>query len=212
LISISTYNQGHRGGSTLTEQFKTALQTLPLYTNINQWNEFAGQIEGQGSGPDHNIYMDSYNVTHNNDMEPTDLNECAYRGCGGWGFQLLNIQRALSAMFREVERGQSPSFAIVTISSPIRNAIIVGNSLTVEWNIIGKEPSGFAVQVDYELYQKVAATERQFTFNLDTLPKGSHLVRVIALDVTTPYQISELQADKPNPFPISCGALVPINT
>jgi hypothetical protein len=201
--------RGHCGGSTFIKQFKIALQTLPLFTNINQWNEFAGQLEGQGYGPDHDIYTDSYNVTHNNDMEPTDLNECAYRGCGGWGFQLLNIQRALSDMFRQVERGEKPSFCILTISSPERNATVSGN-LTIEWNIIGKEPSAFAIQIDTH-YQKVPAFERKFIFNISSFPKGDHIVRVTALGVDTPYQISEIQVDKQESTRFPVVATVPIH-
>jgi len=58
---------------------------------VNQWNEFAGQANGQGYGPNHDLYVDSYSAELTNDMEPTDLAACAYRRpnttCGGYGYR-----------------------------------------------------------------------------------------------------------------------------
>lgn len=189
--------RGHRGGSTFIEQYKTVYETLPLFTIINQWNEFAGQEEGHGYGPNHDIYVDSYNVELNNDIEPTDMNECAYRGCGGWGFSLLNIQRAMIDTFRQIESGAKPNSTVLVIGSPLQKAIVNGNILNVTWNVIGKAATGYSIYLDDHLAADVQGSVQSFVLNVASLSKGLHTVKVVARGTTTPYEISFTRVDRP---------------
>lgn len=67
----------------------------PYFLFTCQWNEYAGQNNGNGYGPNDNIYVDSYSADLSNDMEPTSLFACGYprpgRSCGGYGYKQLNI-------------------------------------------------------------------------------------------------------------------------
>ena len=71
---------------------------------ICQWNEFAGQANGGGIGPNHNIYVDSHSPQLSNDIEPTSLTTCAYKRpnktCDGYGWQPINLLRVLLDMYR----------------------------------------------------------------------------------------------------------------
>jgi hypothetical protein len=109
---------GKQGGSTLLQTAASALaragsQALPILW-VNQWNEFAGQSNGQGYGPNQNIYVDIYSSELGNDMEPTSLTACAYRRpgvlCGGYGFQQLNLLQAVAALAHSwpAQRAASP--------------------------------------------------------------------------------------------------------
>lgn len=76
--------RGKRQGATFLQQMAYATTVRPQVLLVNQWNEYAGQPEKAGTE-----YVDIYNATLGNDMEPTSLTECAYvrpnnRRCGGW--------------------------------------------------------------------------------------------------------------------------------
>lgn len=76
--------RGKRQGATWLQQMAYATTVRPQVLLVNQWNEYAGQAEGSTTE-----YVDIYNSTLGNDMEPTSLTECAYRRpddrrCGGW--------------------------------------------------------------------------------------------------------------------------------
>ena len=80
------------------ESWKAAFAYRPKFIQVHQWNEFAGQENGQGMPVDYwgqhpgkaekpsEAYGDEYNVQLSDDIEPTDLHACTYRGCGGWGY------------------------------------------------------------------------------------------------------------------------------
>ena len=93
---LSEYAYGRRGGWTYVESFKHALRVKPRFIEIHQFNEFAGQPEGHGYGPNKDVYVDSYSVELSDDIEPVSLTAPAYRGEGAWGFFYLNLTRALA--------------------------------------------------------------------------------------------------------------------
>ena len=65
---------GQRRGSTLVAELASAAAHAPSVTLICQWNEWAGQPDGLASG-----YVDIYNLTFSNDLEPVSPTECG--GC-----------------------------------------------------------------------------------------------------------------------------------
>jgi hypothetical protein len=113
---LGTSSLGKRGGATLIESFLGVNARVGRrgdgagsmnirYLWVNQWNEFAGQANGGGYGPDKNDYVDIYSSEMGNDMEPTDLRSCGYRrpgiACGGYGWRQMNLLRFLAAWTRD---------------------------------------------------------------------------------------------------------------
>jgi len=98
---------GKRGGATLVESLAlvgSRTGWLPggggmalRFLFVNQWNEFAGQANGGGYGPNKTDFVDIFSSELGNDMEPTDLRTCGYRrwgvACGGYGWRQLNLLR-----------------------------------------------------------------------------------------------------------------------
>jgi hypothetical protein len=92
------------------ESWKAAFDARPKFIQVHQWNEFTGQENGQGVAADYwglksadakpeppsQAYADEYNVQLSDDLEPTDLQACTYRGCGGWGYYYYNGSSGLS--------------------------------------------------------------------------------------------------------------------
>lgn len=201
-----TYPQarGRRGGTTYIEEFKTALQYRPRFLIINQWNEFAGQYEGMGYGPQRDQYVDCYNVELSNDIEPTSLSACAYRGCGGWGFYYLNLTKALIYLYHQ----QNPEITLMAVSNPQRGERVTGSTLKVEWTVIGKPPKGFTLIVD----RKVVVKNWQKTFyllDLKSLPPGQHILKIIAEGAVTCFPLSYTEEDSPLPKPVPLVVQVP---
>ena len=84
-------------GATLLLEGQSAVKYLPKLLFICQWNEYAGQAQSNSSSQS---YVDIYNSTLGNDMEPTSLTACGYQRpnnayCGGWGFRYVNILQAI---------------------------------------------------------------------------------------------------------------------
>ncbi|MDA8375851.1 MAG: hypothetical protein M0Z50_02015 [Planctomycetia bacterium] len=166
-------------GCTFIRELNTALRYRPHFLNICQWKEFAGQPIGQGYGPAHNNYVDCYNTHLNNDIEPTSLTACAYRGCGGWGFYYLNLTRACINLYHQ----KVPRTTIVAIGAPHRNAAISANAKTmlVRWACAGRPPRSFTLLID----GSVAAADinpaaRAYTLKRSGLKPGRHDLTLLA--------------------------------
>lgn len=139
---------GKRGGATLLESAvdvharvgrRGGSGSLNLrYLWVNQWNEFAGQANGGGYGPDKSDYVDIYSAELGNDMEPTDLRSCGYRrpgvACGGYGWRQLNLLRFVAAWARE--QAVAANETVLAVSSPPVGFALNGSaslSLGVLW-------------------------------------------------------------------------------
>jgi len=135
---------GRKGGTTFIETFKVALESKPRFLMLHQFNEFAGQTEGSGYGPNKDIYVDSYNVELSDDLEPVSLTAPAYRGNGGWGYYYLNLTQALLDLYRQ----KSPETTVIAVSNPADGEIVNSDRIYVKWSWAGKEPSGFTVSIN----------------------------------------------------------------
>ncbi len=164
-------------GLTYINEFNSALRYRPRFLNICQWNEFAGQPIDQGYGPEHNHYVDCYNTHLNNDIEPTSLNACAYRGCGGWGFYYLNLTRACINLYHQ----KVPRTTVVAIGAPHRNALLTGQTVNVRWACIGKAPQSFTVLLDgRKMAADINPAARAYTLTLSGLNPGRHDLTLLA--------------------------------
>lgn len=202
---------GRRGGSTLLETFQTALKHRPRFVFLHQFNEFTGQPEGHGYGPDKSIFVDTYNVELSDDFEPVSLTAPGSRGDqGGWGFFYLNLARALMDVFCGLDGGST----ILTVSSPLANQEVVeANGLEVAWAWVGHSPVG---GVDHQRFEILVDGKSKGVFpsspavvSLAGLEPGRHELTVKGLDATTRYPLSRTMLDKPLEKPIPVQVTVP---
>ncbi|HZO87662.1 MAG TPA: hypothetical protein VFB38_04925 [Chthonomonadaceae bacterium] len=200
-----TYPQarGRRGGTTYLEQWQTAIQARPRFLLINQWNEFAGQPEGSGYGPRKDQYVDCYNVELSNDIEPTSLTACAYRGCGGWGYTYLNLTRAAIRLYH----GQAPETTLLALASPQPGAAVSGPTLRVEWAALGAPARGFTLRLDgKDVARNVPGSA--YTLDIRRLAAGRHRLTLLAEGVVTRFPLSAIREAEPLAVPIPASVQV----
>jgi hypothetical protein len=166
---------GHRNGWTYVESFRQALELHPRVIQLHQFQEYAGQPEGQGYGPNHDIYVDSYSAELSDDIEPTSLTAPAYRGEGGWGFLSLNLTRALVDLYRQ----RTPETTVVAIGSPLRASTVTGDRLNVEWTALGHKPTSFTVLLNGRTVAR-GLQETHATIDLRDVKSGPVTLRVVA--------------------------------
>ena len=197
--------RGRRGGTTYIESFKAALETHPRVVQLHQWNEFTGQTEGQGYGPNHDRYVDTYSVELSDDLEPVSLTAPGYRGGkGGWGFYYLNLTRALLDLYR----GKAQSDTVMAVGSPAAHATVSGAQLDVEWSLAGRSPESCSVSIDGQVLAD-NVKEEKCTVPLQGLAAGPHVLTVEAKGATTRYPLSYTRMDMPLETPIPARVSVP---
>ncbi len=184
---------GRKGGWTLTESFKTALQHRPRFLQIHQFQEFAGQWEGGGYGPARDMYVDSYSVELSDDIEPVSLTAHAYRGEGGWGFLYLNLLRALVDCYHQ----PTPETTVVALDQPGNGQRVSGPTLPLRWTWVGKAPSGFELTVNGKK-QSFPAETLETSVDLGALPVGPIEIVLTALDTQARYALSHTEASLPS--------------
>lgn len=198
--------RGRRGGTTFLESFKPVLRTRPKFVLFHQWNEFAGQLEGQGYGPNHDVYVDSYNVELSDDLEPVSLTAHAYRNdTGGWGFYYLNLLQALIRVFHQPE----PQDTLLAVNPSGHNLVFAADTLDLEWSVIGKEPAGYTILLDGKLVAE-GLKAMSYKVDLSGLPgpaknpsdanvseasSQEHIITVIAEGATTRFPLSYTEMD-----------------
>ena len=175
-------------GAPYLESWKVAFETRPKFAAINQWNEFFGQKEGQGYGPDHHQYMDEYDLAHSDDLEPTQLNACAYRGCGGWGYYYMNLTKALISLYK----GATPDITVLALSSPIQPEVVRTNVLPLSWVAVGKQPAGYTLEMDGATVAE-DIQGNSYRLDLTKLRPGPHKLTLIGAGVHTYF---DLRADR----------------
>jgi hypothetical protein len=186
---------GRRGGWTYLESFKYALEHRPRVIMLHQWNEYHGQQEGQGRGPDGNVYTDTYSVEFSDDLEPISPTLPGYRGVEPYGFYYLNLTRALMDIYRG-EAGDVTLMALHVADS-------AGGNLMLEWSTLGVPPESFTVLVDGSV--KVEETfDKGCSILISGLTPGKHKVAVKANGAGTRYELSMTRYDEilQEPIPV----------
>lgn len=183
-----TYPQamGRRNGATYLEEFQYAMSVRPKFLLICQWNEFAGQAIGAGYGPKHDQFVDCYNIPLSNDIEPTSLSSCAYRGCGGWGFRYLNLTRAMIALYKATRVNQS----LIVISNTNHLTMNAGENLVLRWSVLGVKPTGFNLILDHRIVAR-DFQRTKYSLSLKGLRKGRHIIVVRGEGTKTDYLLAE---------------------
>ena len=179
-------SRGRRGGATLVEDWRVVMAERPRFVFLHQFQEFAGQMEGQGHGPNNDRYVDSYSVDLSDDIEPTSLTAAAYRGNGGWGFFYLNLTRALVDLYRQ----KQPETTVMVVAKPDRRHEVTGDTLDLHWRVIGRTPpEGVTVFIDGK---RVASglTGEQTAVDITGLRPGLHRIRLEAPGTAQRYRLS----------------------
>jgi hypothetical protein len=193
--------------------WKAAFEHRPKFIQVHQWNEFAGQLDGEGI-PDnywgladfkapaehsHEAFGDEYNVQLSDDIEPTDLHACTLRGCGGWGYYYYNLTRAIISLYR----GATPDITVLALSGPPGPVESAANSLELHWTYVGKAPSSFSIALD----GKTVATSIQgssYSLDISHVASGTHRVLLTAAGVHTRFSLDPAHRAvlSPEPLPV----------
>jgi hypothetical protein len=193
---------GRDHGAPYLESWKVAFENRPRVIQIHQWNEFAGQLKGQGMGPGvkHDVYGDEYDLDLSDDLEPTQLDKCGYRGCGGWGYYYMNLTKALISLYRN----ETPDITVLALSGPALPALVKGSQLPLTWNYLGKSPSSYTLKVDGQTVAEDLRGE-SFTLDLSRLSAGKHTVRLAAHGVHTLFELApeRLTTKSRTPLPVT---------
>ncbi len=187
LKALAPQTRARGDGFIFIRECNAAMRYRPHFLTICQWNEFAGQPIDHGYGPQHNNYVDCYNLHLNNDIEPTSLTACAYRGCGGWGFYYMNLTRACINLYHQ----KVPRTTVLAIGSPDRNAAVTGLTLHVRWACIGKQPRSFTVLIDgKKMAGGIKNSARAYTLKLTGLKPGRHELALRAIGAVSLFRLS----------------------
>jgi hypothetical protein len=191
---------GRDHGAPYIQSWKVAFETRPKFIQIHQWNEFAGQKEGEGYGPDHHGYVDEYNLEGSDDIEPTQLKTCAYRGCGGWGYYYMNLTKALISLYR----GETPGITVMALSGPFQSGVIKRSPLALTWQTVGKSPSGYNLQLDGTTVAK-AIQGGKYSLDLSRSSPGKHRVTLLAQGVHTFFDLNpeKVAVKSDSPLPVT---------
>jgi hypothetical protein len=189
--------RGRRGGTTYIESFKTAMESRPRVILLHQWNEYAGQPEGQGYGDKHDVYVDSYSVELSDDLEPVSMTADGYRkDTGGWGYYYINLTQALMAIYRD----PNPQDTLLAAYASKPDA----DTLRVEWNYLGKTPHSFTIVIDG---RSVAENVQGSEFTMPIKDAGTaQKISVIANGATTRFPLSNTSFDTMLSTPVPATA------
>lgn len=178
---------GRRGGWTYLESFKTALEHRPRIVMLHQFNEYTGQGEGHGYGPDKSIYVDSYSNELSDDLEPVSLTAPGFRGDqGGWGYYYLNLTRALM----DIYRGNADDVCLLAVHVADSSASV----LKLEWTTIGVDPDSYTVALDGNHVVEETG-DLSIAIPMKELSPGKHTVSVTANGVGSRYELSYTEFD-----------------
>ncbi len=183
---------GRRGGWTFLQGFRVARQHRPRFLQLHQYQEFAGQWEGFGYGPNKDIYVDSYNLEFSDDIEPVSRTAAAYRGDGGWGFYYLNLLRGLVDLYHQ----ETPETTVLVLAHPTDGTEVRGETLDVSWDWLGKEPEGVELRVNGHLIETDPAL-RHHTLDISEYPSGPMTIDVTAKGTQSRFPLRYERASAP---------------
>jgi hypothetical protein len=175
---------GRDHGAPYLESWKVAFESRPKFIQLHQWNEFAGQKEGEGGGPNHDFYGDEYNVELSDDMEPTTMNKCAYRGCGGWGYYYFNLTKALISLYKN----DSPDMTVLALSA-LFQPVVGKTNWPLSWKWIGATPESYTLQLDGKTVAERIQGDH-YVLDLSKISSGKHKATLVANGVHTYFDLS----------------------
>lgn len=118
-----------------------------------------------------------------NDLEPTELGKCAYRGCGGWGYFYMNLTIAVISLYRNRTRDMT----VMALSAPFR-PVATGKEWPLNWSVIGKPPENYTSQVDGKTVAEKIHGQR-YMLDLSEMAEGKHQVTLKANGIHTYFDL-----------------------
>jgi hypothetical protein len=193
------------------ESWKAAFHDRPRFIQVHQWNEFTGQLNGHGLPEDywgqglpaaqaatkHDVYADEYSMQLSDDLEPTELHACSYRGCGGWGYYYFNLTRAIISLYR----GVTPDITVLALSGPSALVSASTSSIELHWAFVGKAPLSYSVMLDGKLVA-ASVTGSSYTLDISGMKAGIHRVQLHAVGVQTRFSLDPTEPAGPSPKPL----------
>jgi len=199
---------GRDHGAPYLESWKVAFENRPRVIQIHQWNEFAGQPNDKGMGPGvkQKVFGDEYNLELSDDLEPTQLDKCGFRDCGGWGYYYMNLTKALISLYRK----ETPDITVLALSGPALPAVVKENQLPLTWNYLGKSPSSYTLKVDGRVVAEDINGEN-YALNLAKFLPGKHTVVLVANGVHTFFDLAPERLTTKSPTPLPVTSAIEIN-
>jgi len=193
------------------ESWKAAFAVRPKFIQVHQWNEFAGQADGNGIPLDYwgdkpelasqpsNSYGDEYSLQLSDDMEPTELDACTLRGCGGWGYYYYNLTRAIISLYR----GVTPGITVLALSGPSAPVDSSAHSIHLHWAYLGKAPSSYSIALDGKTVAS-SLNGSDYTLDISLISPGAHSIVLTAAGVHTRFSLDAGQPaiESPKPLPV----------
>jgi hypothetical protein len=200
---------GKDHGAPYLESWKVAFESRPRFIQVHEWNEFAGQpgVTGMGEGIKRKVFGDQYNLDLSDDMEPTALDQCGYRDCGGWGYYYMNLTKALIALYR----GQTPDITVLALSAPglgfsapSHPALVKEKHLDLKWTCLGASPSSYTVKFDGKVIAAQIEGEH-YDLDLSGARPGRHSIQLVASGVHTYFDLDprKLSVHSKTPLPVT---------
>jgi len=188
--------------------WKAAFDNRPRFIQVHQWNEFTGQQDGHGIPEDYwgqhvptqpqqpapsTVYADEYNFQLSDDIEPTDMNACTLRGCGGWGYYYFNLTRAIISLYR----GITPDITVLALSGPKSPVPNGAPAIDLHWAFLGRAPSSYSLFIDGRRV-RTALPGSACTLDFRSLGSGMHTARLRAAGVHTYFSLDPHKATSPS--------------
>jgi len=175
---------GRDHGAPYLESWKVAFENRPKFIQIHQWNEYAEQ----------------YNLEFSDDLEPTQLDACGARVCGGWGYYFVNMTKALISLYRN----QTPDITVLALSAPFQTGAVKEKHWPLSWNVLGKPPSSYTLQLDGKTVAENIQGEK-YVLDLSHTRPGKHRVTLIANGAHTYFDLApeKLAEKSATPLPVT---------
>lgn len=175
---------GRDHGAPYIESWKVAFENRPKFIQIHQWNEYAEQ----------------YNLQFGDDLEPTRMDACGARVCGGWGYYYMNLTKALISLYRN----WTPDITVLALSAPFQSEAVRGKQLPLTWNVLGKLPTSYTIQLDDKTLAENIHGEK-YVLDLSHVRPGRHRVRLIANGAHTYFDLApeKLAEKSATPLPVT---------
>lgn len=178
---------GRDHGAPYLESWKVAFENRPRFLQIHQWNEFAGQPDGagMGEGVKKKVFGDEYSLDLSDDLEPTRIDGCGFRGCGGWGYYYMNLTKALISLYR----GETLDITVLALSGPAAASVVKEKQLRLTWNYVGAAPDSYTLKMDGRtLADQITADN--YTLDLSKVSAGKHRLELTANGVHTYFDLA----------------------
>jgi len=202
---------GRDHGAPYIESWKEAFENRPKFIQVHQWNEFAGQKDGQGfpsdywgitgkpAKPTQNVFGDEYSPELSDDIEPTQISGCGYRGCGGWGYYFVNLTKALISLYRK----ETPDITVMAVSAAFHPAAVKTERFRLTWNFLGHAPTSYTIRLDGKVVARNVHS-LQYQLDLSTIAAGRHTAEVVAEGAHTYFDLApdRLTRKDPKPLPV----------